>query len=164
MNTEKQQSPFATQMSETIKNQLLETQDECTFIWSTRQGDGTGASMSYLWAKNHLWLTTRDNSPRIAAIRRNPAVSVVISGAGTTLGKSRGITIRGKALLHEAQAEHTSWFFKAYTKHLLPHSPTGAKQLEQMLKRPNQIIIEVIPEKWICYDGQNLMKHLADMA
>jgi len=61
---------------------LLKTQTECSFVW--RMGDGwpIGVVMSYVWYDGKLWTTASSQRPRIAAVRRDNRVCVVISSAG----------------------------------------------------------------------------------
>lgn len=159
---EKTESRFSTRMQEDVKEALLNEQTECTFIWSTREGNGLGTPMSFLWNNNRVWVTTNAQRPRIKAIKNNPRVSVVISSAGTSLGNSRGISLQGEAKIH-ALTDVSDWFLPAYCQKLLPSSANGASTLATMLQQPGQVVVEVIPDKWICYDGQSLMDNLAAM-
>jgi len=49
---------------------------------------------------------------RIAAIRRDPRVSVVVSSHGTDLGPAKGITAKGRAIIHD-DPEIQQWFYRA---------------------------------------------------
>ncbi len=150
---------FATSMSATVKDQLLRTQNECTFIWSTNAGDGIGTVMSYLWHDNSLWLTTNDSRPRVGAVRARPRACVVVSSTGTAMGISRCISIKGECVIHPMQVVK-DWFLPEYCCHVLPNNPRGAEKMAAMLDAPGQVVLQVIPEKFICYDGHSLMSGL----
>ncbi len=53
------------------QEKLLSSQNECTFIWNTREGWPVGATMGYLWQDGKLWMTCGGERPRVRAVRRN---------------------------------------------------------------------------------------------
>ena len=150
---------FATQMDETLREQLLQQQTECTFIWQAKQG-ATGTIMSFLWAKEALWLTTNDSRPRVAALRRHPRATAVVSSAGTMLGNSRCVTVRGPCQVLDDR--HTKdWFFPAFCQKLFPENFRAQETMKNMLDREGQIILQIQPEKITGYDGDALMQKIA---
>ncbi|MYG13188.1 MAG: hypothetical protein F4171_10385, partial [Gammaproteobacteria bacterium] len=113
--------------------------------------------MSYIWRKGRVWLTAGAHRHRISAVRRNPKVSVVITSTGTELGPSKTITIKGRCVVHEDR-ETKDWFYPDFARALRPEED-AAKAFEQMLDSPLRIVLEVIPEKYITYDGVKMWAH-----
>ena len=95
-----------------VLEQLLVTQGECVFNWCTQDSWPVGVVMSYVWAKGRVWATAGGHRHRIAAIRRNPKVSVVINSTGTNVGFARTATVKGRCIIHEDE-ETKKWFYHA---------------------------------------------------
>ena len=120
-----------------------------------------GVIMSCLWKDGRMWLTSGAQRHRIAAIRRDPRCSVVVTSTGTVLGPGKTVTIKGRCVLHEDR-ETKDWFYPAFASHLSP-DPVNAESFRQRLDSPLRVILEVIPEKYITYDGIKMVKHTAGM-
>ena len=137
------------------QEQLLSIARECVFNWCTRDEWPMGVIMSCLWHDGRLWLTAGAHRHRIAAVRRNPKVSVVITSTGTKLGPGKTTTLKGTCVVHEDR-ETKQWFYPAFTKHI------GADDaFERMLDSPLRVVLEIIPEKYISYDGAKMRAHTA---
>jgi general stress protein 26 len=135
-----------------MQEKLLSMHNECVFNWGTRDGWPMGVIMSYLWRDGRVWLTAGVHRHRISAIRRDPRCSVVFSSSGTRLGPGRSITIKGRAIVHEDR-ETKDWFYPAFAAHLNPDDPKAAARFQTHLDSPIRAVIEVVPEKFITYDG-----------
>ena len=85
------------------------------------------------------------------ALARDPRCCVVISSAGTGTDVSQSITIKGHAVLHRDQATK-DWFYPAFARHANSPAPTP-EAFVAFLDTPARIIIEVVPEKTITFDG-----------
>jgi general stress protein 26 len=133
------------------REELLTAHGECTFNWSTRDGWPMGVIMSYLWARGRFWLTAGAHRHRIEAVRRDPRVSIVVTSTGTKLAAGKSITAKGRAIIHE-DAETKAWFYPQFARHLYPDEKR-AQAFEKNLDSPLRIVLEVVPEKWITYDG-----------
>ncbi|MGH0030831.1 MAG: pyridoxamine 5'-phosphate oxidase family protein [Myxococcota bacterium] len=134
---------------------LLRQHAECTFNWSTKDGWPMGVIMSYIWHDGRIWLTAGAHRHRISAVRRDPRVSVVITSTGTKMGPARSITVKGRCILHEDQ-ETKDWFYPAFSKHLHRGNEQAAAGFQKFLDSPMRVILEVVPEKWITYDGTKM--------
>jgi general stress protein 26 len=137
------------------REQLLQAQVECSFVWATRDGWPLGVIMSYLWRDGRFWLTAGAHRHRIAAIRRDPRVAIVVTSTGTELGPSKSITAKGTCQLREDK-ETKSWFYPALAAALHPDHPKAAADFEQRLDSPLRLILEVTPTQWITYDGTKM--------
>ena len=73
-------------LDDDVREEILRKQTECTFIWGPKTGWAVGVLMTYVWRHGSFWVTATSQRKRIAAIRRDPQVSVVVSSHGTDLG------------------------------------------------------------------------------
>jgi general stress protein 26 len=140
-----------------VKEKLLSTQIECVFNWATREGWPMGVIMSCLWHDGRMWLTAGAQRHRVAAIRRDPRCSIVVTSTGTELGPGKTVTIKGRCVVHEDE-ETKRWFYPAFASHLNP-DPDAAKTFAEMLDSPLRVILEVLPEKFITYDAIKMFMH-----
>jgi hypothetical protein len=131
--------------------ELLLKQNELTFIWTNKAGHGVGVTMSYIWRNGRIWCTATEQRARMKALARDPRCSVVISSAGTATHVSQSITFKGHAILHKDQ-ETKDWFYPDFARHANSPAPTP-EAFVAFLDTPMRIIIEVVPEKSITFDG-----------
>jgi general stress protein 26 len=144
-----------------VREKLLSTQIECVFNWATESGWPMGVIMSCLWRDGRMWLTTTVNRHRVVAIRRDPRCSVVVTSTGTSLGPGKTVTIKGRVRIHD-DPETKSWFYPAFASHLNP-DPEGAAKFSKRLDSPLRVVLEVVPEKYISYDGIKMFQHSQGM-
>ena len=137
-----------------VKEDLLNTHVECVFNWSTKEGWPVGVIQSYYWKHGRFWMTAGAHRHRIAAVRRDPRVSVVVTSTGTKFGPGKTLTAKGRCIIHEDQ-ETKDWFYPEFSAHLNPDPVTSAA-FAKMLDSPMRVILEVVPEKWITYDGAKM--------
>lgn len=135
--------------------ELLRRQTECTFIWRNGEGHPLGVIMNFLFHDGRFWLTATERRPRIAAVRRDPRVSVAITSKGAGIGVSRSLTYKGHCVLH-ADAETKSWFYPAFAGAMRPDDPAAAESFARFLDSPGRVVIEVVPEQRIGYDSAKM--------
>lgn len=146
-------------LDDEAREQLLSIARECVFNWCTQDQHPMGVIMSCFWHEGRMWLTATAQRHRIAAVRRNPRVSVVISSTSTEIGPNKTITIKGRCSVHEDR-ETKDWFYPAFASHLMGGGK-AAKDFAQMLDSPLRVVLEVAPEKFISYDGSKMFRHAA---
>ena len=141
-------------LDEQQREQLLTNASECVLNWSTRDGWPVGVVHAFYWKDGRVWITAGEHRHRIAAIRRDPRVSVVVSGAAAAPGKAPGgaITIKGRCVIH-SDAETKAWFYPALANKVTGGDPTASAAFAHRLDSPLRVILEVVPEKWITFDG-----------
>jgi len=144
-------------MSDADTDALLRAQTECTFIWRMRDGWPVGVIMSYVWRDGKIWMTASSQRPRIAAVRRDHRVSVVVSSAGTTLSP-RTVTMRGRCELFE-DAATKSWFYPALAASLVPHDERRQANFIKMLDSPRRVVMCVTPEKFITFSSDAMREY-----
>ena len=138
-------------LSDERRDELLAEHRECTFAWSTKDGWPVCVIMSYLWHEGRFWLTASAHRHRITAVRRDPRVSIVVTSTGTKLGPGKTVTAKGRCVVHEDR-ETKDWFYPAFSAHLY-RDPAEAEAFCKRLDSPLRVVLEVIPEKYITYDG-----------
>ena len=136
------------------REEMLRAGGECTLIWSTRDGWPVGVTMAYLWKDGRFWLCTGRDRPRVAAIRREPRVTIVVSAP------ARSITAKGRCVLRE-DAEARSWVYREFAAHQAELYPEliDAESFSAHMAKGEQMILEIRPEKWITYDGRSAFQH-----
>ena len=131
---------------------MLTKVGECTFMWGTKDGWPVGVIMSFLWKDGRFWITAGAHRHRIAAIKRDPRVSVCVSGAaappnsGSPFGAA---TAKGRCIIHEDR-ETKDWFYPEFAAKIRPDDPAS---FVKTLDSPLRVVLEVIPEKWILFDA-----------
>ena len=146
-------------MSDALKEQILASQNECTLIWNTQDGNSTGTMITFVWYKQRIWMSTHEDMARIRAIRRNPNTTVVVTSSGTEFGKDRSITFRGQCRIHKGSAVNDE-FIPAFVGKLSPRTEKSAKELSDLLGDAGNCVLEFIPEKEIRYDGHDYLMAL----
>ena len=148
------------QLGDEDRETLLSEARECAFNWCTKDAWPMGVVMSCLWHEGRMWLTSASHRHRVRAIRRNPRVSVVVSGLGTSIGPGSACTIKGTCTIH-ADEPTRAWFFRAVAEHAFGAGTPRAEQLVEDLSTEHRVVLEVVPEKFISYDDR---KNQADRA
>ena len=134
---------------------LLSGVRECTFNWGTKDGWPVGVIMSFLFKGGRFWITAGAHRHRISAVRRDPRVSVVVSGAAggpDYTGPFGAATAKGRCIIHEDR-ETKDWFYPEFAAKLNPDNPAAAAAFVQTLDSPLRVVLEIVPEKWILFDG-----------
>ncbi len=136
---------------------LLDTQTECTFMWTTTEGDPVGVIMNHLFADGRFWLTCTRRRKRVPAIEARPRVAIAVSSRGTDIGRSQSITYKGSAVVHDDEATR-SWFYPALAAKVRPGDETKQAAFAAHLDTPGRVVIEVVPDVRIGFDAQNMFK------
>ncbi len=140
-----------------VQEQMLTEQNECTFMWRTRDSWPIGMIMSYVWRDGRFWLTATSQRARVPAIRRDDRVSVAISSVGTTLGPAKGLTVKGRCAIRE-DPQTKAWFYPALAAAVIPGIESAQQAFVKMLDSPNRVIFEVAPEKEFSFDATKMME------
>jgi len=140
-------------MMEDLVRRLLTEQNECTLGWLARDGRPVATVVSFVWLDERIAMTALEDSPRVRAIRRDPRVSVTISGLGSPVGHVRCVSIQGRCEIRSGGATRDR-FFPAFSRAVLPDSERGAGTMARAMSTPENLVLMVEPEKWIPYDAQ----------
>ena len=146
-------------LDEADEHELLLAHNECTFIWSNKQGWPVGVIMSNIWRNGRFWITGSEQRARFAAVKRDPRVCVVVTSTGSPIPRGKAITWKGMATLHNDQATK-DWFYPELSAALNPDAER-AKWFQQFLDSPRRVIMEIEPTQRIGYDGAKMGKDTA---
>ena len=136
---------------------LLEAQNECTFIWSNKEGWPVGVIMSYVFRYGKFWLTASSQRARINAVRRDPRVCVVVSSTGSSVPRNKTVTYKGTCTLLDDQ-ETKDWFYPALSAAIVRDDPVRRDAFASFLDSPRRVILCVEPTQRIGYDGAKMGK------
>jgi len=148
--------------SEDQIDQLMTLAPECVLMWSTKDGWPVGVVHSFVWRDGRVWLTFAAHRHRAAAMRRDPRVSVTVSGRTSDnpecpLGQA---TVKGRAIFHEDR-DTKEWFYRALAKKGNPDDKQAEEDFYQLLDSPLRVVVEIVPEKWITFDAGKSARHRA---
>ena len=132
---------------------LLTTQTECTFMWTTRDGDPVGVIMNFVFDDGKFWMTCTRRRKRVPAIEARPRVAVAVSSRGTDIGVSQSITYKGTATVHEDD-EVAAWFYPALAARVRPGDPEKQAAFVSHLQGPDRVVIEIVPDTRIGFDSE----------
>jgi hypothetical protein len=137
---------------------LHAAQTECTFMWSTKDGDPVGVIMNYLLHDGSFWLTCTRRRKRVAAVEARPRVAIAVSSRGTDIGTSQAVTYKGDAIVHD-DAETKAWFYPALAARVRPESEERQAAFVQHLDTPGRVVIEIRPTARIGFDAENMFRN-----
>jgi general stress protein 26 len=144
-------------LDDDVEEQLLLAHNECTFIWSNKEGWPVGVIMSYIWRNGRFWLTASSQRARIAAVRRDPRVCIVVTSTGSPMPRNKAITWKGMCTVHDSR-EVKDWFYPELATALYGPEPARRDAFVDFLDSPRRIVLEVEPTQRIGYDGAKMGK------
>jgi len=137
---------------------LHAAQTECTFMWTTKEGDPVGVIMNYLERDGSFWLTCTRRRKRVAAVEARPRVAMAVSSRGTNIGVSQAVTYKGDAIVHDDDATK-AWFYPALAARVRPESAERQEAFVHHLDTPGRVVIELRPTARIGFDAENMFKN-----
>jgi general stress protein 26 len=142
-------------LDDSTEQDLLEAQNELTFMWSTKDGWPVGVIMSYVFRDGRFWCTASSQRKRVAAVRRDPRVCVALTSKGSRLGANKALSYKGHCTVRD-DAETKAWFYPALAAAINPDDPARAERFARFLDSPRRVIFEIVPELRIGYDGAKM--------
>lgn len=148
-------------IDEPARDALLASHRECAVVWSTREGWPVGVMHLYLWHEGRFWVTCTAKRKRVQALRARPRSSVILAFSG-----ERTITARTLATVHATPTSHANWFYPALARQVLAEQPEivqreGIAGFVDRLESDDRVIVELVPQKWITFDGRKVKAHAA---
>lgn len=134
---------------------LVDTQTECTFMWTASNGDPVGVIMNYVWRDGRFWLTCTRRRKRVPAIEARPRVAVAISSRGTDIGISQAVTYKGTAIVRDDQPTK-EWFYPALAAKVRPGDTAKQAAFAHHLDTEGRVIIEIVPDTRIGFDAEQM--------
>lgn len=145
-----------------VEEELLLAHNECTFIWSNKEGWPVGVIMSYVWHEGRFWLTASSQRARISAVRRDPRVCIVVTSTGSPLPRNKAITWKGTCTVHDDDPDLKAWYYPALAAAIRPGDEAGQATFAEFLDSPRRVILEIEPTQRIGYDGSKMAKATAE--
>jgi general stress protein 26 len=147
-------------LDDQVEAEMLDAQNECTFIWSNKEGWPVGVIMSYVFRDGKFWLTATSQRARISAVRRDPRVCIVVTSTGSKMTRNRTVTYKGTCTIHDDQATK-DWFYPALSA-AIQDDPERRDVFAKFLDSPRRVVLEVDPTQRIGYDGTKMGKATAE--
>ncbi|MYH72750.1 MAG: hypothetical protein F4153_09290 [Acidimicrobiia bacterium] len=139
-------------LDEESEEAMLAAQAECTFIWANKEGWPVGVIMSFIWRQGRFWLTASSQRARIAAVRRDPRVCIVVTSTGAAgVPQRQTVTYKGICRLHDDD-ETKVWFYPELAA-ALHDGEDMQRHFARFLDSPRRVILEVEPTQRISFDG-----------
>ncbi len=141
---------------------LLTKAPECVLMWGTKDHWPVGVVHSFVWHDGKIWVTFAAHRHRAAAIRRDPRVSVTVSGRCSDdpecpLG---AVTVKGRGEFIE-DPELKDWFYHALAGKVSPDDKQGEDDFYNLLDSPLRLVLAITPVKWISFDADKSARHRA---
>ncbi len=148
-------------LDDDVESELLAGQNECTFIWSNKEGWPVGVIMSYVFVDGKFWLTASSQRARVSAVRRDPRVCIVVTSTGSRIARNKTVTYKGTCTLRDDQ-ETKDWFYPALAAAIRGDDIEARDVFAKFLDSPRRVIFEVEPTQRIGYDGGKMGKATAE--
>jgi len=148
-------------IDDAARERLLAGGRECAVVWSTRDGWPIGVMHIYLWHDDRFWVTCTARRKRVAALRARPRSSVILA-----FPDERTLTARTLAVVHASPTPHADWLYPALARRVLAEQPENVQRegvggFVDRLASDDRVIIELVPQKWISFDGRKVKAHAA---
>jgi hypothetical protein len=140
---------------------LCQLQSECAVLWTTSDHWPVGVMHRFVYQDGKFWVTCVRQRKRVPALKKRDKSAVIISSEGTALGRDQTMTVKCQAIVHEDDPDIKAWFYPALARKLQGGAGEAAERFAQFLDSPGRVVIELIPTKWITYDGVKLAAHVA---
>ena len=142
---------------------LIAAQDECTFMWSTKEGWPVGVIMSYVYDGGYFWLSVSSLRVRVQAVTREPRTSISITSKGANLTAPQSLTYKGTCEVLSDQGT-IDWFLPALAKRLRPGDEQGQIDFVRLNDTSNRRVLKFKPVKKIGFDSRKMRKATLDAA
>jgi hypothetical protein len=147
-------------VDEALRERLFERQTECAVVWSTSDGWPVGVLHRFVWRGGRFWVCTMGHRKRVPALRTRPKSSVIVSGENVEPGwRDFTVTAKTLAVVHQAEAVG-DWFYPALADRMTGGNPDRSRAFQQRLASPGRVVIELVPQDWITYDGAKVAAHV----
>ena len=148
-------------LDDDVEAEMLDAQNECTFIWSNKEGWPVGVIMSYVYRGGRFWLTASSQRARISAVKRDPRVCIVVTSTGSKMARNKTVTYKGTCAVHDDQ-DTKDWFYPALAAAIRRDDIEGQEVFAEFLDSPRRVILEVEPTQRIGYDGDKMGRATAE--
>jgi hypothetical protein len=142
---------------------LIAAQDECTFMWSTKDGWPVGVIMSYVFKDGHFWLSVSSLRVRVQAVERETRTSISITSKGSSIKAAQSVTYKGLCEVLKDR-ETIDWFLPALAERLRPGDAEAQRAFVKLNDTENRRVLKFTPVKMIGFDGRKMRQATIDAA
>ena len=136
---------------------LIEAQDECTFMWTSKEGWPAGVTSHYLFHEGFFWLSATSHRGRVKAVERDPRVAISISSKGSGLDGALTVMYRGICEVLDDQAT-IDWLLPAFAERLNWGKREEVRaEYVRLNGTPNRRALKVRPTQRVGFDGRKMM-------
>jgi hypothetical protein len=144
-------------VDEDKRDRVFAAQTEAVLMWTTSEGWPVGVMHRYVWHDGRFWMTCAEQRKRVPALRKRPHSSVSVSSEGTSLGADINIVAKTLAVVHgDDDVATKAWFYPALALRLRAGDEEMQAKFVTRLDHPGRVVIELVPQAWITYDGNRL--------
>ena len=142
-------------LEEEDEQALIAAQNECTFMWSTKEGWPVGVVMSYVYDRSNFWLSVSSLRVRVQAVAREPRTSISITSKGSDMEAPLSLTYKGTCEVLSDQ-ETIDWFLPTLAKRLRAGDEQAQKEFVRLNNTPNRRVLRFNPVKKIGFDSRKM--------
>ena len=142
-------------LEEEDEQALIDAQNECTFMWSTKEGWPVGVIMSYVYDRGYFWLSVSSLRVRVQAVAREPRTSISITSKGCDIKAPLSLTYKGTCEVLRDQ-ETIDWFLPTLAKRLRAGDDKAQKNFVRLNNTPNRRVLKFKPVKKIGFDSRKM--------
>lgn len=143
------------------EERLVAEQDECTFMWTNKEGWPVGVVMSYVFHDGCFWLSVSDLRLRVKAVLRDPRVAISITSKGTAIKGSQAVTYKGTCEVFSDRAT-VLWFLPELAKRLRPGDEAAQRDFVRLNDTERRRVLKVTPTQTIGFDGNKMRRATAE--
>ena len=136
---------------------LIGAQNECTFMWCTKEGWPVGVIMSYVYDRGYFWLSVSSLRVRVQAVAREPRTSISITSKGCNMEAPLSLTYKGTCEVLSDQ-ETIDWFLPTLAKRLRAGDEQAQKEFVRLNNTPNRRVLKFKPVKKIGFDSRKMRR------
>ncbi|MEK9824051.1 MAG: pyridoxamine 5'-phosphate oxidase family protein [Gammaproteobacteria bacterium] len=137
------------------EQELLEKQNECSFMWTNKEGWPVGVIMSYLVRDGCFWLSVSSLRKRVQAVERDPRSCISITSKGSGIDGSWALTYKGTTEVLKDR-ETIDWFLPALAERLRRGDPVAQKEFVRLNDTENRRVLKFTPTQRIGFDGRKM--------
>ncbi|MFT7652295.1 MAG: nitroimidazol reductase NimA-like FMN-containing flavoprotein [Candidatus Azotimanducaceae bacterium] len=139
---------------------LMTKAPECVLMWGTKDHWPVGVVHSFVWQDGHIWITFAAHRHRASAIKRDPRVSVTVSGRTSQDPECPmgAVTFKGRGVFVDDEDTKLK-FYRALSKKVSPDDQGGEDDFYSLLDSPLRLVLDITPEKVISFDADKSHRH-----
>jgi PPOX class probable F420-dependent enzyme len=140
-------------MSDAEVDTFLTQQRSSTVATLGPQGRVHLVAMWYAWHEGHVWIETKARSQKVANLRRDPTMSVLVE-AGHTYDQLRGVSLEGAGVVVEDPDVVWDVCVQVFERYQGPYDESLRALVEEMAR--NRVVVRLDAERVRSWDHRRL--------